>query len=135
MSVRSAILWIKIMADGDDDYLEGQNVLLDAIQAMQNEGTRGDVAQNFREQGNEAAKEKRWVDAKEFYSKAIAVVQAKDDKWDRPENPNGEQALLRQVEEASFINRGLCNLELSMSHDVAMNAADCWCRELPLDYA
>lgn len=80
---------------------------------MQNEGTRGDVAQNFREQGNEAAREKRWIDAKEFYSKAIAVVQAKVDKWEKPENVNEEQSLLRQVEEASFINRALCNLELS----------------------
>ena len=84
---------------------------------MQNEGTRGDVAQNFREQGNEAAKEKRWGDPKEFYSKAIAVVQTKVDKWDKPENPEEEKTLLRQVEEAAFINRALCNLELSMSLD------------------
>lgn len=80
---------------------------------MQNEGTRGDVAQNFREQGNEAAKEKRWVDAKEFYSKSIAVLQAKANQWDKPEDPREEEKLLRQVEEASFINRALCNLELS----------------------
>lgn len=93
--------------------IDGQNVLLDAIQAMQNEGTRGDVAQNFREQGNEGAREKRWIDAKEFYSKAIAVLQAKTDQWEKPEDPKEEQKLLRQVEEASFINRALCNLELS----------------------
>jgi hypothetical protein len=80
---------------------------------MQNEGTRGDVAQNFREQGNEGAREKRWIDAKEFYSKAIAVLQAKTDQWEKPEDPKEEQKLLRQVEEASFINRALCNLELS----------------------
>ena len=83
--------------------------------ALQNEGTRGEVAANFREQGNEGAKEKRWFDAKEFYGKAIAVILAKDDKWDKPENVGEEQKLLRQVEEASYINRALCHLELSMS--------------------
>lgn len=93
---------------------DGENILLDAIQALQNEGTRGDVAQNFREQGNEAAKEKRWADAKEFYTKAIAVLLAKEDKWDKPEDQKEEDKLRRQVEEAAYINRALCNLELSM---------------------
>lgn len=88
--------------------------MLDALHALQNEGTRGEVAQNFREQGNEGAREKRWLDAKEFYSKAIAVVLAKEDKWDKPENREQEKKLLRQVEEASYINRALCHLELSM---------------------
>jgi hypothetical protein len=89
--------------------------MLDAIQALQNEGTRGEVAQSYREQGNEAAREKRWIDAKEFYTKALAVVTSKLDKWDKPEDPKEEEKLLRQVEEASYINRALCNLELSMS--------------------
>lgn len=88
--------------------------MLDAIQALQNEGTRGEVAQSYREQGNEAAREKRWIDAKEFYTKALAVVTTKIDKWDKPENPEEDEKLLRQVEEASYINRALCNLELSM---------------------
>jgi hypothetical protein len=89
--------------------------MLDALRALQNEGTRGEVAQGFREQGNEAAKEKRWVDAKEFYTKAIAVLRAKESKWDAPEDEEEERKLLRQVEEASYINRALCHLELSMS--------------------
>lgn len=89
-------------------------MVLDALQAMQNEGTRAEVAQSYREQGNEAAKEKRWIDAKEFYTKAIAVILAKVDKWEKPEDPNEEAKLLRQVEEASYINRALCNLELRM---------------------
>lgn len=88
--------------------------MLDAIRAMQNEGTRGEVAQNFREQGNESAKEKHWKDAKEFYSKGIAVLTAKEDQWEKPEDVAKEQKLLREVEEACYINRALCNLELSM---------------------
>lgn len=94
--------------------------MLDAIQAIQNEGTRGEVAQNYREQGNEAAREKRWVDAKEFYTKAIAVLQAKVDKWDQPEDLAAEEKLKREVEEASFINRALCNLELSKLPTVSL---------------
>ena len=82
--------------------------------ALQNEGTRAEVAQNFREQGNEAAREKRWVDAKENYTKAIAALRVKEDKWDKPTDPVEEVKLLRQLEEAVFVNRALCNLELSM---------------------
>lgn len=96
--------------------VDGENLMLDAIQAMQNEGTRSEVAGNYREQGNEAAKEKRWADAKEFYTKAILVLQAKEDKWDKPEDPVEEDKLRRQIEEASYINRALCHLELSTFH-------------------
>lgn len=81
---------------------------------MQNEGTRGEVAQNFREQGNEAAREKRWIDAKEFYTKSIAVLTAKEDRWEKPEDPEQEKKVLKEVEEASYINRALCHLELGM---------------------
>lgn len=88
--------------------------MLDAIRALQNEGTRGDVAQNFREQGNESAKAKMWKDAKEFYTKAIAVLNVKEDQWEKPEDPEVEKKLLREVEEACYTNRALCNLELSM---------------------
>lgn len=99
------------VADGCN--IDGENIMLDALRALQNEGTRGDVAQNFREQGNEAAREKRWIDAKEYYTKGIAVLRSKEQKWDKPEDEKEEERLLREVEEASYINRALCNLELS----------------------
>ncbi|PLB34934.1 HSP70/90 family co-chaperone CNS1 [Aspergillus candidus] len=101
----------------------GENPMLDAIQAIQNEGTRGEVAQNYREQGNEAAREKRWVDAKEFYTKAIAILQAKVDKWDQPEDLAAEEKLKREVEEASFINRALANLELKNFRSTTIDCA------------
>lgn len=87
---------------------------MDALTALQNEGTRAEVAQSFKEQGNEAVQELRWIDAKEFYTKSIAVILAKDDKWEKPEDPKAEQKLLRQMEELSHINRARCNLELGM---------------------
>ena len=112
MSVSSGFL----MACGPraDCKLDGENVLLDALHAMQNEGTRGEVAQSFKEQGNEAVQEKRWIDAKEFYTKSIAVIYAKEDKWEKPEDPEAEKKSLRELEEACYANRALCNLELSM---------------------
>ena len=97
-------------------FADGENVLLDALQALQNEGTRADVANTFKGQGNEAVQELKWIDAKEFYTKAIAVINAKVDKWEKPEDPEEEAARLLKLDEASHINRALCNLELGMSY-------------------
>lgn len=103
-------IWVetKLLIVVDEENLE-----LEALRAIQNEGTRAEVAQGFREQGNENAKAKLWRDGKEFYTKGIGVLNAKEDKWDRPEDINQEQRLARQVAEACYINRALCNLELS----------------------
>ncbi|KAL4808186.1 hypothetical protein BDV18DRAFT_134407 [Aspergillus unguis] len=101
----------------------GENIMLDALQALQNEGTRGDVAQNFREQGNDAAREKRWIDAKEFYTKAIAVLRSKEQKWDKPEDEKEEERLKKEVEEASYINRALCHLELKNYRSTTLDCA------------
>jgi hypothetical protein len=115
--VRRIIPWTCLF-DSTDTYLfqEGENVLLDALQALQNEGTRAEVANTFKGQGNEAVQELKWIDAKEFYTKAIAVINAKVDKWEKPEDPEEEAALLRKLDEASHINRALCNLELGMPY-------------------
>ncbi|EYE97138.1 HSP70/90 family co-chaperone CNS1 [Aspergillus ruber CBS 135680] len=120
MMNKTPLFMTDISQAGDEN---GENVMLDALYALQNEGTRGDVAQNFREQGNEAAREKRWMDAKEFYSKAIAVVLAKEDKWDKPENPEEDKKVLRQAEEASYINRALCHLELRNYRSCTLDCA------------
>ncbi|KAJ5902789.1 hypothetical protein N7495_003317 [Penicillium taxi] len=102
---------------------QGENVFLDALTALQNEGTRGEVAQSFKEQGNEAVQEKRWIDAKEFYTKGIAVIYAKEDKWDKPEDLEKEKKLLRQMEELSHLNRALCNLELGNYRSCTLDCA------------
>lgn len=94
--------------------IDGENEMLDALIALQNEGSRGEVAGNFKAQGNEAVSGLKWIDAKEYYTKALAVLNAKEDKWDQPEDPEEEAKLLVQLEEASYSNRALCNLELGM---------------------
>ncbi|KAK3307525.1 uncharacterized protein B0T15DRAFT_433124 [Chaetomium strumarium] len=50
------------------------NEELAALQALAYEGTPRENAANFKEQGNECFREKRWLDAKEFYGKGIAIL-------------------------------------------------------------
>ncbi|OJJ82650.1 HSP70/90 family co-chaperone CNS1 [Aspergillus glaucus CBS 516.65] len=101
MMNKTPLFMTDISQAGDEN---GENVMLDALYALQNEGTRGDVAQNF-------------------YSKAIAVVLAKEDKWDKPENPEEDKKVLRQAEEASYINRALCHLELRNYRSCTLDCA------------
>lgn len=84
---------------------------------MQYEGTKAEIAQGFKEQGNEMVKMKKWSDAKEFYTKGIAVLTARDanDKWEKGEDPEEESKKQKALEEQIYVNRALCNLELSMS--------------------
>src|SRR5436309_1408771 len=47
------------------------NVALEAIKALAYEGEPDEVAQNFRNYGNESFREKNWRDAVEYYTKAL----------------------------------------------------------------
>lgn len=99
--------------------VEGQNVALDAIRALQYEGTKSDIAQGFKNQGNEMVAEKSWIDAKEFYTKGLAVLNDKsDEKWEKPEDLEADAKLVLQLKEQVYANRALANLELSMSGDI-----------------
>ncbi|CAB16559.1 Hsp70/Hsp90 co-chaperone cns1 [Schizosaccharomyces pombe] len=69
------------------------NVQLDALKALAYEGEPHEVAQNFREHGNECFASKRYKDAEEFYTKALA--QKCGDK---------------DIEIACYSNRAACNL-------------------------
>jgi len=71
---------------------------LEALQALAYEGTPREIALNFKEQGNEAFREKRYRDALEFYSKGLG---AKCGEWD--------------VEGVLYLNRAAVNLELRSS--------------------
>lgn len=101
--------------------IDGENVELEAMRALQYEGTPAEIAQGFKEQGNEMAKVKRWKDGKEFYTKGIAVlVQEKQRRGGLTDKKAevGEDREVRQrvdIEEACYVNRALCNLELSRS--------------------
>ena len=107
----------------ESDGTGGENVALEALKALAYEGTRAEVAENFRQQGNECAREKRWKDAGEFYDKAIASLRTprKSQEQEEAELPieredfdeEAENAKERTIEEACYVNRALCNLEKS----------------------
>lgn len=69
---------------------------------------------------------KRWVDGKEFYTKGLAVLaQRKKARLHKSPDEVGEERSVAEdeveigkqmeLEEACFVNRALCNLELSTS--------------------
>lgn len=100
----------------------GDNPGLEAMKALAYEGSRVEIAENFREQGNECARAKQWQDAKEFYDKAIQSLNApqkmKDDAPEEVEYQVDEETDAKKervIEEASYVNRALCHLEKSRS--------------------
>lgn len=108
----------------ETDETGGENMALEAIKALAYEGTRAENAANFRENGNEQAKLRRWADAREFYDKALAALKLPQKPQDPEEgepdmdvelelDPVEEERKEREIEEASLANRALCNLELS----------------------
>lgn len=102
----------------------GENVMLEAIKALAHEGIKVEVAENFRTQGNEAARERLWSDAREFYTKAIGTLRGTITTTEVEHHPNhkvieiddeAEAKKEREIEEACLANRALCNLEMSIS--------------------
>jgi len=102
----------------------GENDALEALKALAYEGTKAEIAENFRQQGNECARAKQWSDAKEFYGKAIAALKAPKKEPDPEDGPQvieveideeEEQKKEEAIEEACYVNRALCNLEKSKS--------------------
>lgn len=109
----------------ETDGEEGENMALEAIKALAYEGTRAEIAGNFREQGNEMARAKQWVDAREYYTKAIGAMKMPRKPQDKEEGPSDmevvevdeeeESRKEKEIEEASYTNRALCNLEMSIN--------------------
>ncbi|KAI6841657.1 TPR-like protein [Hortaea werneckii] len=106
------------------DELDEDNEQIQALKAIAYEGTRAEIAQNFRNQGNECVKFKQYSDAREFYSKAIQALkgpiqpQEPEDDDELPEqrvveiDEEAEEKKERSIEEACYANRALCNLEM-----------------------
>lgn len=101
---------------------------LDALRSIAYEGTRAEIATNFKTQGNDCVREKRWADAREFYTKGLAVLrkEVEGQKGDMEsqllaQDPEAgarvvdleeEERTERALEETLCVNRALCNLEL-----------------------
>uniref|UniRef100_A0A0L0P4L5 Cns1/TTC4 wheel domain-containing protein n=1 Tax=Candidozyma auris TaxID=498019 RepID=A0A0L0P4L5_CANAR len=73
----------------------GQNESLEALKSLAYDGEPHEIAANFKNQGNECYKVKRYKDAVQFYTQGIEI-ECKDD----------------QINTALLINRAACNLEL-----------------------
>lgn len=107
----------------DDDGEE--NIMVEALKSLAYEGTRDQIAENFKNQGNEAVGEKRWLDAREYYSKALAALKGpripshleEGDpmlKVVELEDDESIEKKERALEEACLANRALCQLEMSI---------------------
>jgi len=135
-SLKRIPLFMTDLEDAGDDNPE-----LEGLRQLAYEGTRAEVAGNFRQQGNEHARVKNWSDAKEFYTKALAALHGPPNPQEQQELPDvkvveiDEQAEAkkeREIEEACYVNRALCNLELSMSDGNALwgtRETDTWYAE------
>ncbi|RVD89984.1 uncharacterized protein DFL_000968 [Arthrobotrys flagrans] len=88
-----------------DDVPEGTNDAIEALKALAYEGEPDEVAENFRQRGNESYRSKYWRDAIEFYTKALAVGCSVD-----------------EINGACYSNRAACNLEL---RNYRMTNLDC----------
>ena len=83
----------------DTNGADGSNPQLDALKALQYEGTKYEIANNFREQGNECARAKDWRNARDFYTQALDVLSGKADKLAKPpENVSAEGELTKKLE-------------------------------------
>lgn len=79
----------------DTDGDGGSNDTLEALKALAYEGEPDEVATNFKNQGNEAYKEKRYADAIQFYGKALEM-----------------KCGVVAIDVACYNNKAACNLEL-----------------------
>lgn len=107
----------------DTDGENGENIELEALKALAYEGTRAEIAQNFREQGTELIRmEKRYREARDYYTKALRALK---DPLPPPPPDQGpsvveideeaEAEKERSIEEVCLVNRALCNLEMSIT--------------------
>ncbi|KAI9891959.1 MAG: hypothetical protein M1814_002153 [Vezdaea aestivalis] len=96
----------------ESDGKGGENIDLQALKALAYDGTPLEIADNFREQGNGAFREKRYADARQFYTQGITAVEMK------PAEPPAPQSTVMTAEEKSkalellLLNRAAANLAL-----------------------
>ncbi|KAH8804653.1 hypothetical protein F5884DRAFT_796784 [Xylogone sp. PMI_703] len=126
-----------------------ENDDLEAIRALAYEGTPAEVAAGFKERGNECFAEKKWKDAKEFYTKGIQVLLLEVRKRQRgetkpqpstsTENNTPAPAGSRENEppsmdpkeiqneisilETTLVNRAACHLSLQNYRSATMDCA------------
>ncbi|KAK3390197.1 hypothetical protein B0H63DRAFT_464929 [Podospora didyma] len=140
------------MTELDPDATENSDELA-ALQALAYEGTPLENAANFKDQGNECFRERRWADAREFYAKGIAVLVVEEQRRklrakmgadkvpapaaaagpgevqlegkDEGENDNDPEEIRKQrvLLEQLYGNRAACHLELRNYRSCTLDCA------------
>lgn len=100
-------LFMQDLPDQDNDQLE-------AIRALQYEGTPYENAKNFKTQGNELVAVRQWRDAREMYTKALAIL---------THEPSPRSEEMDKLEELCYINRALCQLRLENYRSTTLDCA------------
>ncbi|KAH3902164.1 related to Hsp70/Hsp90 co-chaperone CNS1 [Saccharomycodes ludwigii] len=90
------------MSQLDDDNSGHENVELEALKAMNYEGEPDEIAGNFKNQGNELFKIKRYKDAREYYTKGLEIDFGGLDR----------DIKFSELISTLFANRAACELEL-----------------------
>jgi tetratricopeptide (TPR) repeat protein len=107
-------LFMTTMEENDD---------IEALKALAYEGNPSEVSLSFKEHGNDAFKEQKYADAKEFFTKAVQVLQAEARKRTMPGRvleaggtpasmEESEVSTERSLLEACLANRAACHLKL-----------------------
>jgi tetratricopeptide (TPR) repeat protein len=78
-----------------DDDVDEDNQFVDALKALVYDGEPHEIAMNFKNQGNDCFKEKKYGDAISYYTRALDVHSGVDG-----------------IDVACYTNRAACNLEL-----------------------
>ncbi|TLD31355.1 hypothetical protein PspLS_02734 [Pyricularia sp. CBS 133598] len=76
-----------------------------ALQALAYEGTPLENASDFKERGNECFVEKRWADAREFYTKGINILAAEIRRRARGEAPGADSEMKKREAEQAAAER------------------------------
>lgn len=90
------------------------------MRALKYEGTPVEIALGLKQDGNEAARLKRWKEAKQLFTQALGVLRkshqapTSTEPVERSESAQEKSQEEKSIEEACYVNRALCNLELSM---------------------
>lgn len=91
------------------------------MRALKYEGTPVEIALGLKQDGNESARLKRWKEAKELFTQALGVLHKSHltptttELDGLAEDAHVKTQQEKSIEEACYVNRALCNLELSMN--------------------
>ena len=102
----------------ETDGNNGENIELEAIRALVDEGTPFEIATNLKKNGNELAQVKDWKGARRYYSRALEALKGDTEKDHKsakvnllPEDQAGSERVAN-IKEICYSNRALCNLKL-----------------------